>query len=257
MPVKDKKYYWLKLKENFFKRHDIKIIESQKNGEKYVLFYLKLLAESISYEGELRFSDLIPYNEEMLSTITSTDIDVVRSAIKVLTELKMVEILEDGTIYMTEVKKMLGHETYWAKQKRQKRLEKDVQNNQLSLKTQEELTVQDSQIEEDQDVIEIFDYWNSKEIVKHKKLTLDMKRAIEKRIKQYSVFEVKSFIDRYKRILDDKDYFFNYSWDLLKFMKQKNTLPEFTDEGSKWVDYIRKFGSNKKQEPSFMDLEDY
>jgi len=119
--IKDKKYYWLKLKEDFFKRHDIQIIESQDNGEKYVLFYLKLLAESISHEGALRFSDLIPYDEKMLSTITNTDIDVVRSAIKLLKSLKMIDILEDGTIYMTEVNKMLGAETYWAKKKREQR----------------------------------------------------------------------------------------------------------------------------------------
>ncbi len=33
----DKKYYWLKLKKDFFKRHDIKIIESMENGKDYVL----------------------------------------------------------------------------------------------------------------------------------------------------------------------------------------------------------------------------
>ena len=39
----DKKYYWLKLKKDFFKRHDIQIIENMPNGKDYVLFYLKLL----------------------------------------------------------------------------------------------------------------------------------------------------------------------------------------------------------------------
>jgi predicted phage replisome organizer len=132
MNVKDKKYYWLKLKKDFFKRHDIKIIESQKNGAKYVLFYLKLLAESIDHEGALRFNELIPYNEEMLSTITNTDIDTVRSAIKLLGELKMVDMMDDGTIFMTEVNTMLGHETYWAKKKREQRDTKLLDNVQSS-----------------------------------------------------------------------------------------------------------------------------
>jgi predicted phage replisome organizer len=100
-----KKYYWLKLQKDFFKRHDIKIIESMPNGKDYVLFYLKLLAESIDHEGSLRFSDTIPYNEEMLATITNTNVDVVKSATKIFVELEMIEILEDSTIFMAESQK--------------------------------------------------------------------------------------------------------------------------------------------------------
>ena len=113
-----KKYYWLKLKRDFFKRHDIRIIESMPNGKDYILFYLKLLCESVDHEGNLRFSEQIPYNEDMLATITNTNVDVVRSAIKVFTQLEMMEVLDDGTFYMNEVQKMIGSETEWAKKKR-------------------------------------------------------------------------------------------------------------------------------------------
>lgn len=114
----DNKYYWLKLKRDFFKRHDIQIIENMENGKDYILFYLKLLCESVDHEGNLRFSETIPYNEKMLSTITNTNIDIVRSAMKVFNELNMVEILEDKTIFMRECEKMLGSETAWAEKKR-------------------------------------------------------------------------------------------------------------------------------------------
>ena len=119
--MSDKKYYWLRLKKDFFKRHDIQIIESMQNGKDYVLFYLKLLLESIDHSGELRFSDTIPYNESMLATITNTNIDIVKSAMKVLLDLKMIEILDDATIFVNETNKMIGSETYWAEQKRKSR----------------------------------------------------------------------------------------------------------------------------------------
>ena len=102
------RFYWLKLKKDFFKRHDITIIESMPNGKDYVLFYLKLLCESVDHEGSLRFSEHIPYNEEMLSTITRTNVDIVRSAVKVFSELGMMEMMDDGTFYMTEVQRMIG-----------------------------------------------------------------------------------------------------------------------------------------------------
>ena len=121
MAEKDKKYYWLKLKRDFFKRHDIQIIEDMPNGKDYILFYVKLLCESVDHDGRLRFNEEIPYNEEMLATITRTNIDTVRSAIKIFTQLQMMEMLDDGTIFMREVQKMLGSESYWAEQKRLQR----------------------------------------------------------------------------------------------------------------------------------------
>lgn len=117
----ERKYYWLKLKEDFFKRHDIRIIESMDNGKEYVLFYLKLLLESISHEGKLRFSDAIPYNEKMLSTITDTNVDIVRSALKVLKELNLIEIYDDQTLYMSEIDKMVGSENSSAERMRKSR----------------------------------------------------------------------------------------------------------------------------------------
>lgn len=119
--AKDKKYYWLKLKRDFFKRHDIQIIEGMPNGKDYILFYLKLLCESVDHDGSLRFSDEIPYNEDMLATITNTNIDIVRSAVRLFEGLKMLEIMDDGTYYMNQVQKMIGSETYWAQKKREQR----------------------------------------------------------------------------------------------------------------------------------------
>ena len=113
-----KKFYWLKLRRDFFKRHDIRIIEEMPNGKDYVLFYLKLLLESIDHEGSLRFSDTIPYNENMLSVVTNTNVDIVRSAMKLFTELNLMELLDDATIYMSEVNNMIGSESWSAERVR-------------------------------------------------------------------------------------------------------------------------------------------
>ena len=113
-----KKYYWLKLKRDFFKRHDITVIESMQNGDKYLLFYMKLLVEGIDHEGALRFSDTVPYNDAMLAAITRTDIDIVRSAVKIFQEFGMMDIYDDGTLYMKQVETMIGDETNGQKEKR-------------------------------------------------------------------------------------------------------------------------------------------
>jgi len=130
--MSEKKFYWLKLKKDFFKRHDIKIIEDMENGKDYILFYLKLLCESVDHSGSLRFSDTIPYSEKMLSTITGTNIDIVRSAMKVFTSLEMIEILDDQTIYMREVEKMIGGESDSAERVRRHRALKEAQSLQCN-----------------------------------------------------------------------------------------------------------------------------
>jgi len=120
-----KKYYWLKLKRDFFKRHDIRIIEEMQNGKDYILFYLKLLLESIDHEGNLRFSDAIPYNEQMLSVVTNTNVDIVKAAMDLFLKLGMIEIFDDETIYMNEVEKLIGSETTDAEKKRLQRAKRD------------------------------------------------------------------------------------------------------------------------------------
>ena len=117
----ERKFYWLKLKRDFFKRHDVRIIEEMPNGKDYILFYLKMLLESIDHEGELRFSEAIPYNEQMLSVITNTNIDIVKSAMKIFIDLNMIEILDDSTIFMAEVQRLIGSETASAARMRKSR----------------------------------------------------------------------------------------------------------------------------------------
>ena len=112
------KYYWFKLKDDFFKRHDIKIIKSMPNGKDYVIFYLQLLCESLSHNGKLRFNEEVPYNEEMLSVITDTNIDVVRSAMKLFSQLNIIEIMDDQTIYMKKLQNMVGSTTIGAEKKK-------------------------------------------------------------------------------------------------------------------------------------------
>lgn len=87
---------------------------------------------------------------------------------------------------------------------------------------------------------DIFDYWNSKEIVVHKTLTQTFIKAIDKALKKYSVEEIKKYIDRYNTVLKDTTYFFDTKWTIDKFLTQSNAIGDFTDEGSKWLSYLHR-----------------
>lgn len=132
----EKKRYWLKLDKDFLESPHMKVIKNMPNGKDYVLFYLSLMLRSIETVGHLRFSDLVPYNEEMLASITDTNVDIVRSAVKIFCNLGLIQKLDDGTIFLTQVASMTGKETESAERVRRFR---DNQK-QLALQCNDDVT---------------------------------------------------------------------------------------------------------------------
>ena len=208
------RYYWLKLDRGFFKRHDITVIEDMPNGKDYVLFYLKLMLESVDHEGALRFSDTIPYNEQMLASVTHTNIDIVRAAMKLLIELGMVEVFDDKTLFMKEVAKLLDSETYAAKRKREQRKEDEKGDNvprlspvcpqekeiEIELETEIEQetekdngTLSDESVCRPEDVRQVFEAWQSLGIQKLRKVpdsSTNAGKMLRARIKDYGIGSV-------------------------------------------------------------------
>lgn len=146
MATEEKKRYWLKLDKDFLKSSQIKVIKNMPNGKDYVIFYLALMLESVETIGHLRFSNLVPYNEEMLASVTDTNVDIVRTAVKIFESLGLMEILDDGTIYMTQVAEMTGKESESAERVRRYRLK---QKQQLALQCNDNVTNSNDNKEED------------------------------------------------------------------------------------------------------------
>jgi predicted phage replisome organizer len=125
MSVTDsKRYYWLKLKEDFFDDDAIDWLEEQTNGKDYVLFYLKLCLKSLTNEGMLIRTVgkiLVPYDAEKLAKITKTNKDTVLVAMKLLEEIGLIEVQENGALYLTKLQNMIGSETKAAARMREKR----------------------------------------------------------------------------------------------------------------------------------------
>lgn len=128
----NKKYYWIKLKENFFEDDTISFIEEQENGTEYCLFYLKLCLKSLQNDGILirTIGDmLVPYSAEKLAEITKTNVDTVRVAIELFKKIGLIEILDSGAIYIKLIKELAGSETRQAEIMRRKRAKDKMGNN--------------------------------------------------------------------------------------------------------------------------------
>ena len=220
MSIRDKeKYYWLKLDRNFFKRHDIRIIEDMPDGKEYVLFYLKLMVEAIDHEGALRFSDTIPYSESMLSSVTNTDAEVVRGALELFTKLGIVEVMDDKTLFLREVAKLLDCETFAARRQRELRgkrsgatlspecrpekeidKETDIDTEKESELDSEYFTEPEGSVCRTKDVRRIQKAWNELGLKQIVKIPSDSKRGVmlKARIREYGVGAVLDAIAKVK-----------------------------------------------------------
>ena len=106
----NKKYYYMRLKENFFDSDEMIILENMDNGDGiiYSNILLKLYLRSLKYEGRLMFNERIPFNPQMLSTIVRHPVGVVEKALKAFVDLGLVEVMDNGAIYMLDIQNFIG-----------------------------------------------------------------------------------------------------------------------------------------------------
>jgi len=129
----NKKYFYLKLRDNFFDSEEMKLLESQKNGVEYQNFYLKLCLLSLKNEGRLMFRDSIPYDINMLSTITRHSIDTVQMCIEIFKKMGLIDILETGSIYMNDIQTLIGHGSTEAERISKYRVRKEIEKKGVTM----------------------------------------------------------------------------------------------------------------------------
>lgn len=104
----NRKYYYLKLKEDFFDSEEIKILESMKDGYIYSNILLKLYLRSLRNEGRLMYRNVIPYTPEILATLVGHQVGTVEKALDVFKKLELIEVLDNGAIYMMDIQNFIG-----------------------------------------------------------------------------------------------------------------------------------------------------
>jgi len=117
----DNKYYYMRLKDGFFEEDAIKIIESMQDGYLFSNILLKLYLKSLKFSGKLMFNERIPYNPTVLATITGHQVGTVEKALEVFQQLDLIEVLDNGAIYMLDIQNLIGKSSTEADRKREYR----------------------------------------------------------------------------------------------------------------------------------------
>ncbi|MDG0056951.1 hypothetical protein MMB75_25330 [Paenibacillus sp. P2(2022)] len=88
---------------------------------------------------------------------------------------------------------------------------------------------------------DIYDFWNSLEIIKHRELTQKMKSSINARLKNMSFEEMKEAISNYNAIIKSDLYWYTYKFTLEKFMSPKN-IDQFLSENNPFETFKKQRG---------------
>ena len=197
----NKKYYYLRLKDNFFDSDELKILESMKDGYLYSNILLKLYLRSLKNDGKLVVNDRIPYNAEMLASVTGHQIGTVKQALSIFKDLGLIDVLENGAIYMLDIQNFIGRGSSEADRKREyrQRIETDRTNVQTKVREISEKSPPEIEIELEKEIkIE-------KEIHSSAKSTTTKRKRFEKP----TLSEIKEYcIERNNNV--DAQHFYDY-----------------------------------------------
>jgi predicted phage replisome organizer len=132
----NKKYYYLKFKENYFDQDHIKVIESMQNGYEYSLIILKLYLKSLKFEGQLRINEAIPYTRDkidLLAGVLGHKPAEVMHAVNLAKDLGMIDFVSSGEIFMTDIQNFIGQSSTEGDRKREYR--KIIEDKKVKLLT--------------------------------------------------------------------------------------------------------------------------
>lgn len=119
--MENKRYYWLKLKDNFFKDKRIKKLRKIAGGDTYTIIYLKMQLLSLQDEGTLYFDKVEDTFEEEIALQIDEDVEDVKITIGFLLRNGLLEKITDEVYELPETKMCIGSETRSAEKMRELR----------------------------------------------------------------------------------------------------------------------------------------
>lgn len=132
----EKRYYWLKLKENYFDSPKIKKLRKIAGGDTYTIIYLKLQLLSIKNNGIIEYEKIEPTFQEELALKLDEDVENVGVTLSYLQSQGLVDVNENNDFFLIEASNNIGSESESAERVRLFRERK----NQIALQCNDSVT---------------------------------------------------------------------------------------------------------------------
>lgn len=151
----DKKYYWIKLKTDFFDQDTIDFLMGQENGAEYVVIYQMLMlktAQQGGYLGTKMAEVMVPYDIKKIVRDTKYfDYDTITIALELFKKLGLVYEESNHILKLAGAEQLVGSESKWAEKKRIYRDSQRTIQGQIEDNVRQEIDI-DKEIEKEKDI---------------------------------------------------------------------------------------------------------
>lgn len=120
MAGQNKRYFWLKLKDDFFSQKEIKMLRRIAGGDTYTIIYLKMLLLSLKNDGKIYFDGIADNFVEEIALDIDEDVENTHITFNYLKQKGLIEF-NDHELEMSNIASMIGSETDAARRKRKQR----------------------------------------------------------------------------------------------------------------------------------------
>lgn len=199
--MSSKKYFWLKLKDDFFKSKEIKKLRKIAGGDTYTIIYLKMQLLSIKNEGKLIFEGIEENFIEELALELDEPAENIEMTLNYLRMHNLIESCEQDEYLLPKVLESIGKESVSAERVRKHRALKNEEKK--ALQCNSEVTFCNTEIEIEKDIEKDIDLLTKQQIEKLNETfnEIDYKFYLEK-IKSYGKEKNKVYKDFYITIMN-------------------------------------------------------
>lgn len=124
-----KKYFWLKLKDDFFNQKEIKMLRKIAGGDTHTIIYLKMLLLSLSNDGRIYYDGITNNMIEEISLEIDEEVENVAITFNYLRSKGLLVFNTDDEIELSNIHQMIGSESASASRVRKHRNQKALQSN--------------------------------------------------------------------------------------------------------------------------------
>ena len=154
MVVKNKRYYWIQLAQDFFKSKEMKLLRKIAGGDTHTIIYLKMMLISLEDGGHIYYDGLADNLDEEIALVIDENVEDIKITLIFLESKGLLTRKNDRDYFLEQVPEMVGSETASTRRSRKHRELRGLHCNTIATTCNGDIEIEkdiDTEIEKDID----------------------------------------------------------------------------------------------------------
>ena len=154
MAVKNKRYYWIQLAQDFFKSKEMKLLRKIAGGDTHTIIYLKMMLISLEDGGHIYYDGLADNLAEEIALVIDENVEDIKITLIFLESKGLLTRINDSDYFLEQVPEMVGSETASTRRSRKHRELRGLHCNTIATTCNGDIEIEkdiDTEIEKDVD----------------------------------------------------------------------------------------------------------